>query len=161
MNTTRYLFPHQCKKIGWIIFLISLVLVVVSFFIDTSNSTWFDWKIFIGYDGGFFQDQPKILKWGIENVYPTLIGILLIAGATLAGFSKEKNEDEFIAKLRLESLLWAVYINYGLLILCFLFIYGITFLSVMEFNMFTVLIIFLIRFNFLLFRNSKSLINEK
>lgn len=160
MNT-RYLFPHQFKRIGLVIFIFSIIVGIAGFFFDFTNADWLNWKMFIVYDGGFISDPVKVLQWETINIYNTVIGILIIIGAVLVGFSKEKNEDEFIAKLRLESLLWAVYINYGLLLLCFLFIYGLTFLSVMVFNMFTVLIFFLIRFNILLYRNSKSAANEK
>jgi hypothetical protein len=79
----------------------------------------------------------------------------------MVGFSKEKNEDEFIANLRLSSLLWAVLVNYGLLLLAFVFVYGFPFLNVMVYNMFTVLIIFIARFNYILHRNSNYKPDEK
>ncbi len=95
------------------------------------------------------------------NITNTIIGILFIVGALLVSFSKEKFEDEFIANLRQTSLLWAVLVNYILLLLAFIFIYGTPFFSVMVYNMFTVLIIFIIRFNYVLYRNSKSVLSEK
>jgi hypothetical protein len=58
-------------------------------------------------------------------------------------------------------LLWAVFVNYILLLLSFIFIYGTRFFNVMLYNMFTVLIIFIARFNYVLYKNSKSLKNEK
>ena len=81
--------------------------------------------------------------------------------AMFVGFSKEKREDEFIAKLRLSSLLWAVWVNYVLLLFAFLFVYGTSFLTVMIYNMFTVLIIFIVRFNYILYKNAKSVSDEK
>lgn len=95
------------------------------------------------------------------NITNTVVGILFIVGGLMVGFSKEKNEDEFIAKLRLSSLLWAVLVNYFLLLFAFLFIYGLGFLNVMLYNMFTVLIIFIIRFNYVLYRNFKSMSNAE
>ena len=68
---------------------------------------------------------------------------------------KEKKEDEYISKLRLSSLLWAVLINYTLLLLAFLFVYGEPFIPIIIYSMFTVLIIFIARFNYILYRNSK------
>ena len=62
------------------------------------------------------------------------------------------DEDEFIMKLRLESLVWAVYVNYAILILTILFVYELHFFSILVFNMFTLLIFFAIRFNLLLKR---------
>ena len=95
------------------------------------------------------------------NVTNTVAGLLFLVGALLVGFSKEKREDEFIANLRLSSLLWAVLVNSILLLLSFMFIYGIAFLHVMIYNMYTVLIIFIVRFNFILYKNAKNMSDEK
>jgi uncharacterized membrane protein len=95
------------------------------------------------------------------NITSTLVGALFIVGAMFVGFAKEKSEDEFIAKLRLSSLLWAVWVNYILLFLSFVFVYGMSFLSVMLYNMFTVLIIFIIRFNYILYKTSKMASDEE
>ena len=54
-----------------------------------------------------------------------------------------------------------VKINYILLLLAFLFVYGTDFLIVMIYNMFTVLIIFIVRFNYILYKNSKTAPDEK
>jgi Ca2+-dependent lipid-binding protein len=82
-------------------------------------------------------------------------------GAVMVAFAKEKHEDEFIAKIRLESFLWATYINYAILLFSFLFFYGIGFMYVMIFNMFTIIILFIVRFNYILYRSTKQLQYEK
>jgi len=64
------------------------------------------------------------------NLTNTIIGILFILGAVMVAFAKEKHEDEFIAKIRLESFLWATYINYAILLFSFLFFFGIGFMYV-------------------------------
>jgi hypothetical protein len=70
----------------------------------------------------------------------------------MVGFSKEKIEDEYIASIRMNALVWAVFVNYSLLIVAFIFIYDLSFLNVMAYNMFTVLLLFIIRFHYLLFK---------
>ncbi len=91
----------------------------------------------------------------------TILGVIFILGALMVAFSKEKIEDEFIAELRLSSMLWAVLVSYILLLLAFILVYGVVFLDVMVCNMFTVLLIFIIRFNYLLYKNSKLTSNEE
>ena len=81
-------------------------------------------------------------------------------GGMFVAFAKQKTEDEFIMKLRLLSFQWAILINYSLLLLCFIFIYDLSFLSVMVYNMFTVLILFIFRFHYLLYKFNDST-NEK
>ncbi|VAW16950.1 hypothetical protein MNBD_BACTEROID05-629 [hydrothermal vent metagenome] len=82
-----------------------------------------------------------------NNILNEILGISMIVGSILVAFSKEKDEDEFISKIRLESLVWATYLNYAILFLAFIFVYDLSFLWVMIFNMFTILIFFIIRFN--------------
>jgi hypothetical protein len=47
------------------------------------------------------------------------------------------------------------------LLLAIIFVYGMPFYQVMICNMFTLLLIFLVRFNFILFRNTKNFGYEK
>jgi hypothetical protein len=77
----------------------------------------------------------------------------IIVGLLLIAFSREKVEDEFIGKMRLESLQWAVLINYILLIAATWLVHGFAYIDVMMYNMLTVLIIFIIRFHYTLRKN--------
>ncbi len=114
-----------------------------------------NFKVFAISYGGFF-GESGYFEFIEENLSEELLFLVYMAGALFVGFSKEKNEDEFIAKIRLESLMWATYIHYGLLTLSVIFIYGWGFLTIMMYNMFVLLIIFIIRFNFILFRSKNS-----
>ena len=109
-------------------------------------------------EGFVFVEPTHFFK---DNILNEIVGITFTIGALLAGFSKEKHEDEYIASLRQDSLLWAIYVNYGLLIISMLFIYGFNFLNVMIYNMFTVLLIFLLRFKFMLYKSNKTSAYEK
>jgi hypothetical protein len=88
-------------------------------------------------------------------------GLLLIIGGLLIVSSKAKSEDEFISKIRLESLLWATYVNYFILILTIIFIYDLIFFWILVFNMFTVLIFFIFRFNWVLYKSKKQIRDEE
>lgn len=78
------------------------------------------------------------------------IALNLLIGLLLLTFSKERVEDEWIQRVRLESLQWAIFINAALLMLFIIFVHGIPFLTVMTFNMFTPLLIFVGRFHYIL-----------
>lgn len=147
------LLPHKFKKIGWILFIPSTILGVYLIFTNYEGLP-LQATVFSLFKGDFWgADKP--FSFYQTNITSTLTGVLFIAGALMIAFSKEKYEDEYISKLRLSSLLWAVFVNYSLLLIAFAFIYGTAFLNVMLYNMFTVLIIFIIRFHYLLYRNSK------
>jgi hypothetical protein len=119
-------------------------------------------RIFTISSGGFAPwEISKAFRFEKENLTATIVGVFFLAGALMVVLAREKNEDEFISKLRLESLLWATIINNLILLFGFLFFYEIGFMFVMIFNMFTTLVLFIIRFYFILYRSSKSLKHEK
>jgi len=159
---TRFLLPNKLKQPGWIILIPSGILGVLAIFF---NLEWnfLKMKVFAIYSEGvsFLGGSTVVCGFDKVNVTATIIGIFFLIGSVMVAFSKEKYEDEFIAKIRLESLLWATYINYAILFLCFIFFYGIGFLYVMILNMFTILILFIIRFNYVIYRTSKPSQNEK
>lgn len=155
----QFLLPSRYKKVGWLILIPATILGIILMFtgFDALQITAPVFSIF----SNEILKESQSFAFIHTNITNTVIGILFIVGALLVGFSKEKTEDEFIENLRLSSLLWAVFVNSILLLFCFLFIYGTAFLSVMLYNMFTVLIIFIARFNYVLYRNNKFLTDEK
>jgi hypothetical protein len=94
---------------------------------------------------------------------PDLFNVVVpvIIDNPVMAFSKEKVEDEYIAKIRLDSLAWAVYFNQGLLFLSLFFVYGMSFLWVMIFNLFTLTWFFIARFNWLKTKINKSRKDEE
>jgi hypothetical protein len=161
---TRFLLPNKFKLIGWILLLPSAILGIIQiFYLSGSGLKFFEASMFTICSGGFapWDGSPVILGFDKVNLTGTIIGILFILGAVMVAFAKEKHEDEFITKIRLESLLWATYINYAILLFSFLFFYGIGFMYVMIFNMFTIIILFIVRFNYILYRSAKQLQYEK
>jgi small-conductance mechanosensitive channel len=159
---TRFLLPNKLKLLGWILLIPSAILGALTIFFEVELKL-LEFKVFTIYSGSDFPWGGGSVVFGFDkvNLTKTIVGILFLLGAVMVAFAKEKHEDEFISKIRLESLVWATYISYAILFLCFLFIYGTGFLYVMIFNMFTILILFIIRFNYVIYRTSKSLQNEK
>ena len=79
-----------------------------------------------------------------------LICLSLLVGLLLLAFSREKIEDEWIQRVRLESFQWAILANSLLLMALIVFTHGTPFLTVMVYNMFTPLLIFVARFYYVL-----------
>ena len=156
---TKLLLPHKFKKPGWILLipttLFGLYIIFSDFEFDFLNA-----RVFTLYSNEILGESVT-MGFVKTNLTLTVTGIIFIISAFFVAFSREKTEDEFIARIRLESLLWATYINYGILLFCFLFFYDFGFFYVMIFNMFTILLIFIIRFQYLLYRAKKSLSHEK
>ena len=158
---TRFLLPNKFKLIGWIFLSPSSILGLFVIF-EEFKLSFLDFRVFTISSGGFAPwEVTNAFKFEKENLTATLVGVFFLLGALMVTLAKEKNEDEFISKKRLESLLWATIINYVILLFCFMFFYEFGFVYIMIFNMFTILILFITRFNFVLYRSSKSLSHEK
>ena len=156
--SSKLLLPNKYKIIGWFLLIpVTIIGLILSF--GGMGTFSINSKVFALFNE--IMGPTEFFKVIDSNITPTIVGALFIIGAMMVGFSKEKREDEFIEKIRLSSLLWAVWVNYTLLFVSFLFVYGGSFFTVMIYNMFTVLIIFIIRFNYILYKNSKSESNEK
>lgn len=156
----QILLPNQFKLLGWILLVPSAILGFLLMLSDLESTLKINSKVFALYNDQIMGSQRHtgIISTDITN---TLVGVFFILGAMMVGFSKEKKEDEYVANLRLSSLMWAVWVNYVLLLLSFIFIYGMGFFHVMIYNMFTVLIIFIGRFNIKLFINRMIPADEK
>ena len=153
---TKWLFPHRFRLIGWLIFVPSAVLGLAAMYADFN----------IGWLVAEMLNKPITIELGnsithltdTQNLTDEVAGIGVIIGLLLIAFSREKVEDEMIGQLRLEALQWSVYTNYIVLGIAILTVYDMAFFNVMIYNMFTVLLVFIARFRWLLYRNTNNLL---
>jgi hypothetical protein len=144
---TKILLPHRFQKIGWLLLLPFSVLLFTNNYFDF-NFAWLEFGI---REGSFFEDS----KENFTNEF-ALIGVFI--SLFLIAFSKEEEEDEYIQKLRLDSLLVAFYVNTFILILGTLLFYGFGYLEFMGYNMFTIQLIFIGRFRWVFRKQKQSLL---
>ena len=155
----NYLLPHYLKRVGFVLLALGVVALMYSFLISNTPD-FMDFSVYALIRQRFL--SPVEFFSVVEtNFLDELIAGLLILGLGLISFSREKVEDEFIAKTRLESLVWATYLNYGVLLLSVLFVYEMAFFRVMIVNMFTILIFFVIRFNWVMSKSKRQLRHEE
>lgn len=154
MNT-KWLFPHRYRLIGWLVFVPSAALGLASLYADLDigwlvvNALTESMTIVSGSSTTHLDDA--------QNLTDELAAMGIIAGLLLIGFSREKIEDEMISQLRLEALQWSVYTNYLVLAIAIVTVYDMAFLQVMIYNMFTILLVFIGRFRWLIYRNNHAL----
>jgi len=139
-----YLLPYKFKKLSFIIFITSLLTLIISIVIDwTPNS--FNVPVFAVISQKILQDSIYF-EWIESNVWYDLLSLIIIAFGIIFAFSEEKIEDEYISNLRLRSLVKAVYCNYTILILAIIFIYNLSFFTVLLLNMLSTLLLFILFF---------------
>lgn len=156
---TKLLFPNVCKGIGLFLFLSGL-FGGIAMIIWELSPVFFDINVFAIVEDPVLSEK-KYFTWIENNILDEILGSLLILGGLLLAFSREKTEDEFIATLRMESLLWATYINYGVLLLSFWFLFSLTFYWVLILNIFTLLLFFNARYYWILFRTRQAADHEE
>jgi hypothetical protein len=151
----NFLFPSKFKRIGWFTLIPSAIIGLLILIYEYEPS-FLDFNVPAIFVDELFSVNRKTFRMVANNILNEILGVLIIISTFLVAFSKEKSEDEYISKIRFESLAWAVYFNYAILILTLLFIYDFAFLWVMIFNMFTILLFFIVRFNWQISKLKKS-----
>lgn len=152
------LLPHYVKRLGWILLLPSLLLGLMVMYFEFEIPG-LEMKIPYGNHMNIIVDGP----W-INTLTDEIVSIIVMVTLILIAFSEEKQEDEWVSKIRLESLQWSVYANYILLILAILFVYDMFFFQALIYNMYTILIFFILRFNYVLrvkFNPNRIEVHEK
>ncbi len=134
------LLPYRFKKIGWAIFIPTLLLGIV--------------VAFQGFD-------TAGLSQNLETWLNNLLIIGILCGSLFITCSREKIEDEMIARIRLEALLFALYANTAVIVVSALATYGLAFVDVMVYNLFTLPLLFLVILRYRLWRLKKTIRNEE
>lgn len=140
--SNKLLLPSYYKVIGWISLLVFAALGAAVIFKEFKIP---GFQLYTNNNQGLLDFNDYNLTNELALI-GTILSLLSIA------FSKEKNEDEYISYLRLKSWQWSVLISYLILIVISLCFYGTTFFGVIFYNIFTILIVFIIKFQFSLYQ---------
>lgn len=143
----KLLLPNRCKIIGLILLPFAIMLLIAVYHYDFSipflrynlggNNNLLNGKSDFVFGRDFGADLS-----GEAAMLATFISLFMVA------FSAEKHEDEYVSSIRLHALQLSVYINYIVLAVASVLIYGFSFLMIMELNLFTIPVLFILIFNF-------------
>ena len=136
---TRFLFPYWCRYLGYALFIIHIPVVML--------------RKTLGFDSPGSAVSDSLLN--PNHLFFMATTLLMAIGLFLAAFSKEKIEDEQISQLRLDSLQWAIYVNYVLLIVSLVLTNDTE--HVLFLNLLVPLVFFIIRFQWKLYLNNRLL----
>jgi hypothetical protein len=133
------LISGKYKVIGWIIFILSTCLGIATLY--------WEYKI-PGFTLPVKVNNSSFADYNLTNEF-SLAGVVI--GLMMISFAKEKIEDEYISLLRLKCWQWSVLISFGILFILNFVFYGTSFYTFLIYNMFTVPLIFIAKFNFSLY----------
>lgn len=152
MKYPSFLLKHTYKLPLGLVLLISGVLGAICFFGDYQPA-WLN--AHFGSLTRFTIGSPHgdiVVGNGYNNLADELAAFLMLISALGLMFCAEKHEDEYIGVLRLNAMYWAMTANILLLCLVLFFVYDVAFFMVMVANIFSVPLLFILRFQWLLFR---------
>jgi len=133
------LISGKYKVIGWIIVILSACLGIATLY----------WGFKIpGFALPIEESAFGFADYNLTNEFA--LGGLVI-GLMMIVFAKEKTEDEYISLLRLKCLQWSVLISFGILFILNFVFYGTALFSFLIYNIFTVPLIFIVKFNYSLY----------
>ena len=158
---TSYLFPYRFKKASGFLFWISLLLICGYVMFDNYGNFEIKTKVFAIVGNTGLLGGNAWFSWVENSIVDEILFILLIISGLVYAFSKEKTEDEMVSKIRLDSLVWATYFNYIIILLCYMFLYGFAFLNVMMVALFSHLLFFIIRFRWMMYKQNKLSYDEE
>lgn len=155
---SNYLLPTCFKKTGWFLAipftLLALLALSSSSYFPTLNCP----QLAIAVDNFGHTEYFQIVQ---TNIITTITLVGLVVALIFIAFSREKIEDEYISKIRERSLVWSVVANYIVLCAASVFLFEMAFLSFVFINMYLLLIIFICKFNYELYKFKKSAENEQ
>ena len=136
---SRFLFPYWCRYLGYVCIVAHIPVLLTHKMLDSPNPA----------------DGPELFN--AHHLFFMATTLLMLIGLLLVAFSKEKIEDEQIAQLRLDSLQWAIYMNYAILVVSLIFTHNQDVWDIVYLNLWVPLIFFIIRFRWVIFRLNRSL----
>jgi len=158
---TSYLFPHRFILPAGIIFIISLLSLVLYTTSLNDLGLSLNTPVFAIMSDDVIGADPVYFGTMENNIIDELLILAVILSGIVLAFAKEKHEDEMVANIRLQSLAWATIANYGIITFCYLFIYGLPFLTVLMVAMFSQLLIFIVLFRYKMVRFYNTLQHEE
>ena len=151
---SNYLFPNVFRKIGWSLFIPFLLWGTAYLFSDGTFIEIGGSHAIALFDG--FSDTKFFCITNNDSWTDEIIVIFLTLSMLFIGFSREKDEDECIANIRMNALVWAIIVNSALLIIGTMLIFGAPYLNFMAIYMFSLLILFIAKYSWMIHRFRKE-----
>jgi hypothetical protein len=139
---SRFLFPLWFRYLGLALFLIHIPIVM--------------FKKELGFST---LDKPvRDDLFDSHHLFFMATTLLMAIGLFFIAFAKERIEDEQIFQLRQDSLQWAIYVNYILLVVSLILSKDTE--HILFLNLLVPLVFFIVRFRWKIFQNNR-LINKE
>ena len=142
----NYLLPHNFKMIG-LIMIVPFLVASIWLLLGPGECDWF----FINVPALFTLDLASTSEWfGMTVTDPVneicMLGLLV--SLVFIALSKEKDEDEMTAVVRMQSFVWSFWCTAVIMLIAILFVYDFAFLLFSFASVFVCFIMYICKFNY-------------
>ena len=154
MNTMKksYLLPVGFKKVGLWMALPFFVLCVLCLcgVMDNVNLSFLSIKMpaLVDYSGWFTMNETNL----VDEI--AMFGLLI--SLVFIGLSRERDEDEMTAHIRMQSFVWSAWATSAVIALGIFFVYDLEFVTFMFVAMYLYLMLYAVKFNLAMYRERKE-----
>ena len=142
----NYLLPHNFKLIG-LIMLFPFLAACIWLLLGPCEADWFT----VNVPALFTLDIASTSQWfGMTVTDPVnevcMLGLLV--SLVFIALSKEKDEDEMTAVVRMQSFVWSFWCTAILMLIAILFVYDLAFMYFAFASVFVCFIMYICKFNY-------------
>ncbi len=125
--------------------MVPLVIVWLLYWLDSIENPLFNFPPF----GDGLGNLGKVGALAEEIVFfsATAYIIVIAASMMMVAFSREKDEDEYVASIRMKCLMTAFWVDFVILVITAFFVKDLDYLYVMSTQMFLILFLHIVIFN--------------
>ena len=145
-SAQNYLLPHGFKRVG-LIMLVPFLAACIWLLCGPCEGDWF----LVDVPALFTLDLASTSEWfGMAATDPVneicMLGLLV--SLVFLALSKEKDEDEMTAVVRMQSFVWSFWCTAILILVAILFVYDLAFMYFAFASIFVCFIMYICKFNY-------------
>lgn len=153
---TQFLLPFKFKKAGLYMLPLFVIMACIEVFGNESltQSIWVLPLPSIFNDGSL--NDSSWFTIVTDSIYNEIWVIGILLSLSFIALAREKEEDEMISKIRLESMAWALWAILILFAFETLFIFGFSYMEFTFLTLFIYLLLFIFKFNYEMYKVRKN-----
>ena len=125
------LLPNRFRLPGYILLIAGSVFGIMRFWFDV-KPRFLTMKVYAFYSEYLAEKYFRFVR---DNMSEELVGVLLVVGAWMVAFSRDKNETEEKSALRVKAFYISAFLQMFFLVVCLLTTFGIAFIYMLMIYM--------------------------
>ena len=131
MKRTILLLPHAFRLPGWILIFSGAVFGIMRFWFDIKPK-FLHMKVYAIYSEYLGEKYFHFIR---DNMSEELVGVLLVLGAWMVAFSRDKDETDEKVAIRINAFYISAFLQMIFLVVCLLTTFGIAFIYMLMIYM--------------------------